>query len=353
MTVWAAGVELVIEELAGGDLLPGTDPRLRRRVAAAGDPGRARGGGGSGSVCRSADRPRSSSWRRTRSSRIVDATQLLVDQQDVTPLGLAYQAIELQSTEDPLDAALRRVLRAMKVWGMARSSTSTSTTRSRARRPGSGRRARAKVALVLPAGSRLATSRINFRLLARRRGSRTGCCRSSPPTRPPGRSPPRPACPSSSIGDYEAVAPPLRSPAPAAPPGAAGAPRRGGRGLRRRPSGRCLGPAARGRRASSGAGSRASGAEQRVPARAARPDGRPPAPRSGAADAGSHRSPSGAPGRSPDRPLVLPGLPVVLAGAGASSCRPADVELLGTCSSRVRFRWVPSVRACAPIRRVS
>jgi cell division protein FtsA len=46
---------------------------------------------------------------------ITDATDLLVDQQDVTPLGLAYQAIELQLTEDPLDAALRRVLRAMKV----------------------------------------------------------------------------------------------------------------------------------------------------------------------------------------------------------------------------------------------
>jgi cell division protein FtsA len=46
---------------------------------------------------------------------ISDATDLLVDQQDVTPLGLAYQAIELQATEDPLDAALRRVLRAMKV----------------------------------------------------------------------------------------------------------------------------------------------------------------------------------------------------------------------------------------------
>ena len=46
---------------------------------------------------------------------ISDATNLLVDQQDVTPLGLAFQAIELQTTEDPLDAALRRVLRAMKV----------------------------------------------------------------------------------------------------------------------------------------------------------------------------------------------------------------------------------------------
>jgi cell division protein FtsA len=46
---------------------------------------------------------------------IGDATELLVDQQDVTPLGLAWQAIEIQTTEDPLDAALRRVLRAMKV----------------------------------------------------------------------------------------------------------------------------------------------------------------------------------------------------------------------------------------------
>jgi cell division protein FtsA len=46
---------------------------------------------------------------------ITDTTELLVDQQDVTPLGLAYQAIELQTTEAPLDIALRRVLRAMKV----------------------------------------------------------------------------------------------------------------------------------------------------------------------------------------------------------------------------------------------
>ena len=46
---------------------------------------------------------------------ISDATELLVDQQDVTPLGLAFQAIELQTSEDVLDAALRRVLRAMKV----------------------------------------------------------------------------------------------------------------------------------------------------------------------------------------------------------------------------------------------
>ena len=46
---------------------------------------------------------------------ISDATELLVDQQDVTPLGLAYQAIEMTLKENPLDAALRRVLRVMRV----------------------------------------------------------------------------------------------------------------------------------------------------------------------------------------------------------------------------------------------
>jgi cell division protein FtsA len=112
--VWAAGVELVMEELGGGDLLPGRiyicggGSRLPEiRGALAGD----------------------RFWKRLSFARppevvvmapdqvesISDATDLLVDQQDVTPMGLAFQAIELQTTEDPLDAALRRVLRAMKV----------------------------------------------------------------------------------------------------------------------------------------------------------------------------------------------------------------------------------------------
>ncbi len=112
--VWAAGVELVMEELSGGDLLPGRIflcgggsrlPEIRAALAA------------------------ESFWKGLPFARppevvvmapdqietISDATNLLVDQQDVTPLGLAYQAIELQTTEDALDAALRRVLRAMKV----------------------------------------------------------------------------------------------------------------------------------------------------------------------------------------------------------------------------------------------
>ncbi len=114
VAVWAAGVELVMEELAGGDLLPG-------RIYLC-------GGGSRLPEVRSA-LASERFWRRLPFSRppevsimtpehvdaIRDATKLLVDQQDVTPLGLAFQAMELQAEEDPLDAALRRVLRAMKV----------------------------------------------------------------------------------------------------------------------------------------------------------------------------------------------------------------------------------------------
>ena len=112
--VWAAGVELVMEELGSGDLLPG-------RIYLCG------GGSRLPEIVEALRAERF--WKRLSFARppevvvmapdqietITDATDLLVDQQDVTPLGLAYQAIELQSTEDPLDAALRRVLRAMKV----------------------------------------------------------------------------------------------------------------------------------------------------------------------------------------------------------------------------------------------
>jgi cell division protein FtsA len=114
VAIWSAGVELVLEELAEGDLLPG-------RVYMC--------GGGShlpeiGAVLRD-----EKFWRHLPFSRppevlvmspeqidrIHDGTHLLVDQADVTPLGLAYQAIELQTSEDPLDVALRRVLRTLKM----------------------------------------------------------------------------------------------------------------------------------------------------------------------------------------------------------------------------------------------
>lgn len=114
VAVWAAGMELVLDELSGGDMLPsriylcGGGSRLPETATAL----RAEG-----------------FWRRLPFSRppevavmspemvesIDDATDLLVDQQDVTPLGLANQAIALQAEQDPLDAALRRVLRAMKL----------------------------------------------------------------------------------------------------------------------------------------------------------------------------------------------------------------------------------------------
>jgi cell division protein FtsA len=114
VAIWSAGVELVMDELAEGDLLPG-------RIYLC--------GGGSHLPEIPLMLRSETFWRRLPFSRppeivvmdpgqvgrIKDATKLLVDQQDVTPLGLAYQAIELQTNEDPLDVALRRVLRAMKM----------------------------------------------------------------------------------------------------------------------------------------------------------------------------------------------------------------------------------------------
>ncbi len=114
VAVWSAGVELVMGELSGGDLLPG-------RIYLC--------GGGSRLPETAESLRRDTFWKRLPFSRppevtvmqpsmvetITDATQLLVDQQDVTPLGLANQAIEVQAEQDPLDAALRKVLRAMKL----------------------------------------------------------------------------------------------------------------------------------------------------------------------------------------------------------------------------------------------
>ncbi len=114
VAVWAAGVELVMEELAAGDLLPGRIhlcgggaglPEVREALAA------------------------ESFWKRlpfarppevtvmdpTRIERVADSTKLLVDQQDVTPLGLAYQAIELGVSASVLDASLRRVVKTMRI----------------------------------------------------------------------------------------------------------------------------------------------------------------------------------------------------------------------------------------------
>ena len=114
VAVWAAGVERVLDELSGGDLLPGRiylcggGSRLPETATALRDPEFSK-------RLPFSRPPEVVVMQPSMVESITDATLLLVDQQDVTPLGLAYQAIELQQEQDPLDAALRRVLRAMKL----------------------------------------------------------------------------------------------------------------------------------------------------------------------------------------------------------------------------------------------
>jgi cell division protein FtsA len=114
VAVWSAGVELILEELGGGELLPGRiylcggGSRLPHLQAALRDDGFAK-------RLPFARPPEVQVIDPANVEGIRDSTKMLKDQQDVTPLGLAYQAIEMALQESPLDAALRRVLRAMKV----------------------------------------------------------------------------------------------------------------------------------------------------------------------------------------------------------------------------------------------
>ena len=114
VAVWGAGVELVLEELAAGDLLPGRIyvcgggsrlPEIRAALSA--DSFSAR--------LPFARPPEVTILAPDQIETIRDATRLLEDQQDVTPMGLAYQAIELGSSHNPLDASLRRVVKAMRI----------------------------------------------------------------------------------------------------------------------------------------------------------------------------------------------------------------------------------------------
>ncbi len=114
VAVWAAGVELVLEEFGQHGLLPGRIelcgggaalPEIRAALEAA----------GFGADLPFARRPLVSMMRPDSVSEVTDATGLLTDQQDVTPMALAFQAVEAARTQEPLDAALRRVLRGMRV----------------------------------------------------------------------------------------------------------------------------------------------------------------------------------------------------------------------------------------------
>jgi cell division protein FtsA len=114
VAVWQAGVELVLEEFGKHGQLParlelcGGGSRLPELREALRDPRLARD-------LPFVRPPQVSIMAPDQVKGIHDSTGLLLDQQDVTPMALAYQAIEMTQKEEPLDAALRRVLRVMRV----------------------------------------------------------------------------------------------------------------------------------------------------------------------------------------------------------------------------------------------
>jgi cell division protein FtsA len=114
VAVWAVGVELVMEELAAGDLLPGRiylcggGSRLPEIRAALADARFSRN-------LPFSRPPEVTIMSPDQVEAIEDKTKLLVDQQDVTPMGLAYQAIELGLTAGTLDGTLRRVVRQLRI----------------------------------------------------------------------------------------------------------------------------------------------------------------------------------------------------------------------------------------------
>lgn len=114
VAVWSAGVELVLEEFAKTGMLPGRlylcggGARLPQIGAALRDPAFAR-------HVPFTRPPQIEAISVGDVAQIQDATGLLVDEQDVPPMALAHQALEMSAAEAPLDAALRRVLRGMKV----------------------------------------------------------------------------------------------------------------------------------------------------------------------------------------------------------------------------------------------
>ena len=114
VAVWQAGIELVLEEFAKSGMLPGRiylcggGSRLPQIAAALRDPVLARN-------LPFARPPHAQAIKVDQVAQVTDATGLLVDEQDITPMALAHQALEMTGPESPLDAALQRVLRQMKV----------------------------------------------------------------------------------------------------------------------------------------------------------------------------------------------------------------------------------------------
>ena len=114
IAVWAAGVELVLEEFGQEGLLPGRIelcgggsalPEIRSALEAE----------SFASGLPFARRPQISMMDPDAVTEVGDSTGLLVDQQDVTPMALAFQAVEASQPQEPLDAALARVLKGLRV----------------------------------------------------------------------------------------------------------------------------------------------------------------------------------------------------------------------------------------------
>jgi hypothetical protein len=114
VAVWAAGIELVLEEFGKEGMLPGRIelcgggaalPEIRTALEAE----------TFGTGLPFARRPQISMMSPASLTEISDATGLLVNLQDVTPMALAVQALEASRAQEPLDAALTRVLRGMRV----------------------------------------------------------------------------------------------------------------------------------------------------------------------------------------------------------------------------------------------
>lgn len=114
VAVWAAGIELVLEEFGKEGLLPGRI-ELCGGGAALPEIRGALDGEGFAVGLPFARRPQVSMMSPGSVNQVTDATGLLVDQQDVTPMALAFQALEASLPQEPLDAALSRVLRGMRV----------------------------------------------------------------------------------------------------------------------------------------------------------------------------------------------------------------------------------------------
>jgi cell division protein FtsA len=114
VAVWAAGMELVLEEFGRHGQLParielcGGGSNLPQLAGALRDAGFARD-------LPFVRPPTIGVIEPGQVRSLVDRTGKLNDQQDVTPMALAVQAIELTGPEQPLDAALKRVLRSMRV----------------------------------------------------------------------------------------------------------------------------------------------------------------------------------------------------------------------------------------------